>query len=173
MQPVKKFSCADCNYMARSAACLKQHKRIKHEGVRYPCDECGYAATISSDLRKHKQSIHEGIKYPCDLCEFAASTQSNLKHHKQSKHEGVRFYCDQECFLFKINYGDILNTSLETQLFLEFSPKKSTFKQTNRDYSAWELSAAQVTKSYSHRLPALKQFYRETKCSLLNSNHST
>ena len=101
MQPVKKFSCSDCNYMARSAACLKQHKRIKHEGVRYPCDECGYAATISSDLRKHKQSIHEGIKYPCDLCEFAASTQSNLKHHKQSKHEGVRFYCDQECFYFK------------------------------------------------------------------------
>ena len=99
MQPTKKFSCADCNYMARSAACLKQHKRIKHDGIRYPCDECGYAATISSDLKKHKQSIHEGIKYPCDICDFAASTQSNLKHHKQSKHEGVRFYCDQECML--------------------------------------------------------------------------
>ena len=31
---------------------------------------------------------------------------------------------------------------------------------------AWEPSAAQVTYSYSHRLPALDRFYCETKISL-------
>ena len=31
---------------------------------------------------------------------------------------------------------------------------------------AWEPSAAQVTKSYSRRLPALERFYRHTKFSL-------
>ena len=31
---------------------------------------------------------------------------------------------------------------------------------------AWEPSAAKVTKSYSPRLPALDQFYRETKFSV-------
>ena len=38
---------------------------------------------------------------------------------------------------------------------------------------AWEPSTDKVTKSYSHRLPALEQFYRETKFSLLKSTHST
>ena len=36
---------------------------------------------------------------------------------------------------------------------------------------AWETNAAKVTKSYSHHLPALEQFYRETKSSLLKWTH--
>ena len=36
----------------------------------------------------------------------------------------------------------------------------------------WEPSAAQVTKSYSRRLPALKRFFLETKFLLLKSTHS-
>ena len=52
-----------------------------------------------------------------------------------------------------------------------------TNKQTNRDYYfiyilAWEPSAAQVTKSYSSRLPAPGRFYWKTKFSLLKSTHS-
>ena len=48
--------------------------------------------------------------------------------------------------------------------------------QTKRDYNlkyilAWEPSAANVTKNYSRRLPALKRFYRENKFSLLNSTY--
>ena len=38
---------------------------------------------------------------------------------------------------------------------------------------AWEPSAAQVSHSYSRRLPALERFYRETKFLLLKSTHST
>ena len=38
---------------------------------------------------------------------------------------------------------------------------------------AWEPRVAQVTKSYSRRLPALEQFYRETKFSLVKSTHAT
>ena len=36
----------------------------------------------------------------------------------------------------------------------------------------WEPSVAQVTHTYPRRLPALGQFYRETKFVLLNSTHS-
>ena len=38
---------------------------------------------------------------------------------------------------------------------------------------AWEPSAAHITKRFSHCLPALEPFYRETKFSLLKSTHST
>jgi len=38
---------------------------------------------------------------------------------------------------------------------------------------AWEPSAAQVTHSYSRRLPAFERFYRETKSLLLKSTHTT
>ena len=34
---------------------------------------------------------------------------------------------------------------------------------------AWEPSAAQVSHSYSHCLPALERFYREIECLLLKS----
>ena len=36
----------------------------------------------------------------------------------------------------------------------------------------WEPSAAKVTKSYSHRLPALERFYLGTTFSLLKLTHS-
>ena len=58
---------------------------------------------------------------------------------------------------------------------------RQTNKQTDKHIlqlyihiqQAWEPSAAQVTNSYSRRLPALERFYRETKFSLLKSTHST
>ena len=42
----------------------------------------------------------------------------------------------------------------------------AVFKLVYMSLLAWEPSAAQVTKSYSPRLPALGRFYRETKFSL-------
>ena len=36
---------------------------------------------------------------------------------------------------------------------------------------AWEPSAAQVINMYSHSLPALEQFYQETKFSLIKSDN--
>ena len=46
-----------------------------------------------------------------------------------------------------------------------------TFK--NYKELAWEPSAATVAKSYSRRLPALENFYKETKFSLLKSSYLT
>ena len=42
-----------------------------------------------------------------------------------------------------------------------------------RKILAQEPGAAKVTKSYFHRLPALKRFYRASKFSLLNSTYLT
>ena len=65
------LSCDQCEYAGTRQA-LRNHKKSKHEGIRYPCDQCDYAATRRSDLKKHKESEHGGIKYPCDQCEYAA-----------------------------------------------------------------------------------------------------
>ena len=37
---------------------LKEHKKIKHEGVRYSCDKCDYSATERRCINRHKQKKH-------------------------------------------------------------------------------------------------------------------
>ena len=68
---------------------MKEHKKSKHEGVRYPCDQCEYAATQVSNLIQHKKTIHEGIRYPCDQCEYKGTQYSSLKSHKKIMHRTV------------------------------------------------------------------------------------
>ena len=65
---------------------MKNHKRSKHEGIRYPCDQCDYVGNYASNLKLHKRSTHEGIRYLCDQCENAATQHSDLKSHKKAKH---------------------------------------------------------------------------------------
>lgn len=48
---------------------LKEHKKSKHDRIRYSCDQCEYAATKPSPLKTHMESKHEGVRYPCDQCE--------------------------------------------------------------------------------------------------------
>ena len=61
-----RYSCDKCEYAASKASHLKQHNKIKHEGVTYPCDNCENAATRVSDLKWHIESKHKGVRYPCD-----------------------------------------------------------------------------------------------------------
>ena len=42
-------------YFATLSDSLKDHKRRKHEVVRYPCDECSYVVTQSGDLKQRKK----------------------------------------------------------------------------------------------------------------------
>ena len=61
-----------------------------HVGVRYSCDQCDYLAKRSGNSKIHKESKYEGVRYPCDQCQYIATQSNNLKKHKQNKHEGVR-----------------------------------------------------------------------------------
>ena len=90
------YSCNQCEYTG-SRTSIYQHKRSKHEGIRYPCDQCEYAASHLPNLESHIKSKHEGVRYPCDQCDYAATTISNLKRHKLYKHDsqGIRYPCDE------------------------------------------------------------------------------
>ena len=46
----RKHACDECEYFTNKSSNLKQHKTIKHEGVRYPCDQCEYVASTLSYL---------------------------------------------------------------------------------------------------------------------------
>ena len=75
--------CDQCDFAASQLGNLKQHKKVKHERIRYPCDQCEYAATQLSVLKKHKESKHKRVRYPC------ATQKPDLKTHKKYKHEGT------------------------------------------------------------------------------------
>ena len=54
--------------------------------MRYPCDKCEYAATRPNHLRDHIKVKHEGVRYPCDKCKYAATTAGDLKRHTRNYH---------------------------------------------------------------------------------------
>ena len=87
------IACDQCVYKGSKSA-LAQHKKYKHDGIRYPCDQCEYTARYISHLKQHVLAKHVGFKYPCDQCEYAATLPSDLKRHKESTHDGIRYPCD-------------------------------------------------------------------------------
>ena len=106
------FPCDLCEYGAQSESSLEQHKRFKHEGIRYNCDFCTYVTGFEGQLTMHTQSKHKNKKlgaHPCDQCKMRCITPAGLELHKQRIHgddrvipiggvqdaEGViRFHCD-------------------------------------------------------------------------------
>ena len=40
-------------------------RQYVHEVLRHSCDECNYKATQTTLLKEHKRSKHEGVKFPC------------------------------------------------------------------------------------------------------------
>jgi len=118
----KGFPCNECDYAATTNSYLQKHKKVRHEGVKFPytpannyatvtfdaqgniiqepkklrqCDQCNFVAVKASSMKHHRRVKHEGKVYPCDQCEYLGSTTNNLKLHKMSKHEGVRYPCNE------------------------------------------------------------------------------
>ena len=88
------FPCDLCEYGAQSESSLEQHKRFKHEGIRYNCDLCTYVTGFESQLAMHMQSKHKNNKkhgtHPCDQCKMKCITPAGLELHKQRKHSDDR-----------------------------------------------------------------------------------
>ena len=63
-----------CEYTATITGDLKQHSKIKLEGLRYSCDKCECTETTARCLKLHIEAKHEGLRYPCDKCEYSASS---------------------------------------------------------------------------------------------------
>ena len=53
---------------------------------KYSCDQCDYIAKYSSHLYRHIQSRHEGVKYACDQCDYKFTQQSSLRTHIKKQH---------------------------------------------------------------------------------------
>ena len=60
---VKKFNCDICGHHVSQKNSLARHKKIVHEGVKYPFGQYNYQATTKGSLAEHKRAVHEGVKY--------------------------------------------------------------------------------------------------------------
>ena len=57
---------------------------------RFSCDQCNHVAKTKQNLNYHVQTRHSTVIYPCDQCEFKTSKMAELKKHKNAEHEGLR-----------------------------------------------------------------------------------
>ena len=48
-----------CDHQATTKGCLTRHKKVVHEGVKYPCN---HQATTKRGLSQCKRAVHEGIE---------------------------------------------------------------------------------------------------------------
>jgi predicted RNA-binding Zn-ribbon protein involved in translation (DUF1610 family) len=92
--PVAQFKCDLCDKEYKHRGNLDEHKKAKHEGIRYICDQCGYKSAKQSNLTAHKKAKHEGLMYYCGYCDYKVQYQDSLNRHKQAKHEGMKYACD-------------------------------------------------------------------------------
>ena len=83
------FSCDTCEYVADTKHSLKEHTAAEHDGV-----QCSYAGSRSK-VYEHKKIKHEGVRYPCSECDYKAGCLCNLRQHTESTHKGVRYYFGQ------------------------------------------------------------------------------
>ena len=86
----KDAHCDQCDYYPTDKRNLLKHKKIVHEGLRYPCNFCEYKAGSPTRLKNHISSIHEGIKHQCHLCGKQFSQSQILNCHIREFHEGIR-----------------------------------------------------------------------------------
>jgi hypothetical protein len=95
-RPVNKsdHKCDLCEYTTTAASTLRQHYKVKHEGITYSCDQCDYQVKYQASLERHIKAVHEGKTYNCTLCDFKSTTSHHLKIHVEGEHEGITHDCE-------------------------------------------------------------------------------
>ena len=53
------FACNQCEYKSGTNSSLWRHKKILHEGIRYPCGQCEHKSTSAYTLKRHKKTVHK------------------------------------------------------------------------------------------------------------------
>ena len=87
---INVFSCGHYEFQIASCKIMDIHNRTFHDKVKkYNCDLCGQQVSHKNSLARHKKIVHEGIKFPCRQCNYQATTKGNLAKHKTAVHEGV------------------------------------------------------------------------------------
>ena len=62
------------------------HKKVQHEGLRYPCDTCEFKAKSKPSLKLHINAIHKGLRISCKHCEKTVTAPGNLSNHIKISH---------------------------------------------------------------------------------------
>ena len=56
--PSISIQCAECGYLASTAGSLIQHKKMQHQGIKFPCVLCDFAGETFDCLYKHIEIVH-------------------------------------------------------------------------------------------------------------------
>ncbi|KAM4626597.1 zinc finger protein 142 [Discoglossus pictus] len=82
------LQCKQCDFTCKQPRCMKQHVRIRHEGVKpHRCRYCDFSTTRRYRLDAH-ESLHTGVgRISCSLCTRTFGTNSKLRLHQLRVHE--------------------------------------------------------------------------------------
>ncbi|XP_053554111.1 zinc finger protein 142 isoform X2 [Bombina bombina] len=82
------LQCKQCDFTCKQPRCMKQHVRIRHEGVKpHRCRYCEFSTTRRYRLDAH-ESLHTGVgRISCNSCTRTFGTNSKLRLHQLRVHE--------------------------------------------------------------------------------------
>ena len=63
---LNRFACQICGRRFLINSTLKYHRQAEHEGVKFSCNQCDYVAKRIQNLNRHKKLMHDGISLQCD-----------------------------------------------------------------------------------------------------------
>ena len=59
------------------------NKTFHEEDKKYKCDVCGHRVSHKNSLARHKKIAHEGVKFPCWECNYQADGMEFQKVSKR------------------------------------------------------------------------------------------
>ncbi|CAH2305223.1 zinc finger 142 [Pelobates cultripes] len=83
-----QLQCKQCDFICKQPRCMKQHVRIRHEGIKpHCCPYCDFSTTRRYRLDAHV-SMHTGVgRISCSSCSRTFGTNSKLRLHQRRVHE--------------------------------------------------------------------------------------
>ena len=87
--------CDMCEYKSESRHHLRSHIQSVHKKLIFKCE---FDARRKSDVKNHRLIRHEGLRFNCQLCLFKAISKYVLKNHVRLNHwKVVCNVCDKIC----------------------------------------------------------------------------
>ncbi|KAM8934043.1 zinc finger protein 142 [Pelodytes ibericus] len=83
-----QLQCKQCDFICKQPRCMKQHVRVRHEGIKpHHCQYCDFSTTRRYRLEAH-ESLHTGVgRISCSTCSRTFGTNSKLRLHQRRVHE--------------------------------------------------------------------------------------